>query len=477
MSMVARVRGLTVTAPDGSRILDAVGLELTSGRVTGLVGPSGSGKTTLALGLLGHLGRGLRREAGSVEVDGVDPFSPAGRRRLRGRTTGYVPQDPASALDPRRRLGAQLRTAARIAWPQDDRAARAARIEQAARDAALDPPLLHRYPGQLSGGQAQRGVLTWTLVTRPALILLDEPTSGLDPDTALRVSQRFTGLPWRPAVLLISHDLALVNRIADETLVMDRGRLSPARRHAPAPAPARAAASTSVTATPPPGNGTVRAALAFEGVTVRHGALRVLDDAGARVDVGEILAIRGTSGSGKTSLARALCGLAPPAAGRLLVDGTPVSWDAADRARTGQPYLAYVGQDARAALNPHETVRRTLTRALAANPRRGRPAGWTLEEIVERFALAAEVLDRTPDRLSGGQRHRVALARAVAAAPAVLVCDESTASLDRDTEAHVLDTIDHLRRRDGTPVVLVTHSGHLAARADRVLTLADGQLR
>ncbi|WBB70907.1 ATP-binding cassette domain-containing protein [Micromonospora sp. WMMD812] len=194
------------------------------------------------------------------------------------------------------------------------------------------------------------------------------------------------------------------------------------------------------------------------------------------MDVGERLGVRGTSGSGKTSLARALCGLAPPAAGRLLVHGVPVSWDTAIRARTGQPYLAYVGQDARAALNPHETVRRALTRALAVTARHGRTSGWTLEEVIERFALPAEVLDRTPDRLSGGQRHRVALARAVAATPTVLVCDESTASLDRDTEAHVLDTLDGLRRRDGTPVVLVTHSDRVAARTDRILTLSEGRL-
>ncbi|QOC93453.1 ABC transporter ATP-binding protein [Micromonospora craniellae] len=469
MRTVARVDGLSVTAPDGTRILDAVDLELAPGRVTGLVGPSGSGKTTLALGLLGHLGRGLRRTAGTVQVAGHDPFRPAGRRRLRGRAVGYVPQDPASALDPRRRVAALLRTAARIAWPQDDRTGRAERVEVAARDAALDPRLLHRYPAQLSGGQAQRAVLAWTLVTRPTLVLLDEPTSGLDPGTALRISRQFTGLPWRPAVLLISHDLALVDRIADETLMMDRGRISPAPpRTAAPPAPA--------TQCPVPSEDR-KTAVTVDGVTVRYGSTRILDGARADIGVGELLGIRGVSGSGKTSLARALCGLAPPDAGRLLVHGSPISWDAATRVRAGQPYLAYVGQDARSALNPHETVRHALTRALAVAARRGRAPAWTLDEIADRFALPAELFGRTPDRLSGGQRHRVALARAVAAAPAMLVCDESTASLDHDTQAHVLDTLDALRHRDGTPIVLVTHSDRVAARVDRVLNLSEGQLR
>ncbi len=468
MTAVARVRGLTISTPDGVHLLDGVDLELAGGQVTGLVGASGSGKTTLALCLLGHLGRGLLRTAGTVEVTGADSFLPAVRRRLRGRVTGYLPQDPASALDPRRRVLAQLRTAARIACPGEDRAARTARIVDAAREAALDPDLLRRFPGQLSGGQAQRAVLAWTMVTRPRLILLDEPTSGLDPDTALRLSRRFAALPWRPAVLLISHDLGLVDRVAGRTLTMDRGRLSDARApvRAPAVPPFPAATATSLT-TP---------ALTCTGVTVRHGASPVLQDVAVQIGAGEIVGVRGASGSGKSTLARALCGLLRPAAGDLLVHGARIDWDAGARARAGQPYLAYAGQDARAVLNPHETVRQALTRALDSAARRGRATGRTLADITDRFALGPELLDRTPDRLSGGQRHRVALARAVAAAPAVLVCDESTASLDQDTEARVLDTLDGLRR-DGTAILLVTHSDRVAARADRVLTLHEGRLR
>ncbi|NLU79138.1 ABC transporter ATP-binding protein [Micromonospora sp. HNM0581] len=469
MTVIVEVRGLTVTAADGTAVLNAVDLDVVRGRVTGLVGPSGSGKTTLALCLLGHLGRGLRRTAGAVEVAGADPFLPAVRRRLRGRVTGYLPQDPLGALDPRRSVAAQLGTAARIARPQEDRAARRARVEQAAHDAALDLALLRRYPGQLSGGQAQRAVLAWTLVTQPELIVLDEPTSGLDAGTAYRIGRRFSTLPWQPAVLMISHDVALVDDVADVTHSMRNGRLSIAGRGIGAPmasAPARRSAT-----------GDRMTALSFEDVTVRHGPLCILRNVSGRVGAGEMVGIRGASGSGKTSLARALCGLAPPATGRLLVRGMPVSWDAVARVRAGEPYVAYVGQDARAALNPRETVRRAIARSLVAAARQGRArATWSVEEIAERFALAPELLDRTPDRLSGGQRHRAALARAVAAVPTALVCDESTASLDRDTESRVLDSLDGLRR-DGTAVLLITHSDRVATRTDRILTIHQGHLR
>ncbi|GIG40597.1 ABC transporter ATP-binding protein [Cellulomonas phragmiteti] len=467
--MTARVRGLTVLAPDGTPVLDRVDLELPAGLVTAVVGESGAGKTTLAHALVGHLGSGLRRTAGSVVVAGHDPFSADGRRAVRGRLAGLVPQDPASALDPQRRVGAQLRTAVRVARPRDPRARRLADVQDAVRSAALEPELLGRRPTQLSGGQAQRTLLAWALVTRPALLVLDEPTSGLDAATARDVAAAFTSLPWRPAVLVISHDDDLVARTADRTASMVAGRLG-----ADGPRPGtrvRERARPSA----PRHHDVDRAALVATGVTVRRGGRTILDGVDLSVGAGELVAVQGRSGSGKTSLARAVCGLVPPTAGELRVLGRVTPWDAGARARGGAPYVAYVGQDARAALHPQETVRRAVARARASAERLRRPR-WGEAELLSRLRLPSDVLDRTPDRLSGGQRHRVALACALAADPAVLVCDETTAALDGATARLVLDALDDVRAATALPIVLVTHQDAVAARADRVLALRDGRL-
>lgn len=467
MSALATAPGLRITAGAGTTLLDDVHIRLTEGRVTALLGPSGAGKTTLAHALLGHLAPGLSRDGGTVTVAGHDPFAPAGRRALLGRVTGYLPQDPTSALDPHRTILAQLRTADRIA--RSTRDGRTARIRAAAEAAAFDERLWRRRIAQLSGGQGQRALLAWTFVTRPRLLLLDEPTSGLDAETARRVAGAFGELPWEPAVLLITHDDALVARVADEVIRLEAGRVA-------------SCDDQSVAMAPPAGRpngdaGTVGdPVLAAEGLTIDRGELRLMDGASLALGAGELLALRGPSGSGKTALARALCGLAPPQAGSLRLRGAVVPWEAARRARRGA-YVAYVGQDARAALNPHETVRRTLQRARQVAERRGEHDLHEPAELLDLLALPATVLDRRPAELSGGQRHRVALARALAAAPVALVCDETTASLDAATAGLVLDLLDRVRRETGVPVLLVTHQDAVVARADRVLTLAGGDLR
>ncbi len=206
-------------------VVDEVSFTVQPGHVLGLVGESGSGKTTVALALLGLVKRGLSIGGGKVLIDGRDilALSEHELQKLRGRTVAYVPQDPASALNPVLKVGTQLREVFTIHGGDPER------LTQVLAEAGLeDPaPILGSYPHQLSGGQQQRVALAMAFACRPRLIVLDEPTTGLDVTTQRRVLDTVRGLcrTYQVAAVYISHDLAVVAEIADHVAVMYAGRL------------------------------------------------------------------------------------------------------------------------------------------------------------------------------------------------------------------------------------------------------------
>jgi peptide/nickel transport system ATP-binding protein len=210
--------------PDAD-VIDEISFTVQPGHVLGLVGESGSGKTTVALALLGYFKRGLRPGGGKVLVDGQDilTLSEHELQKLRGRTIAYVPQDPASALNPVLKVGTQLREVFSIHGADPDR------LTDVLAEAGLeDPaPILAAYPHQLSGGQQQRVALAMAFACRPRLIVLDEPTTGLDVTTQRRVLDTVRGLcrSYQVAAVYITHDLAVVAEIADHVAVLYAGRL------------------------------------------------------------------------------------------------------------------------------------------------------------------------------------------------------------------------------------------------------------
>jgi peptide/nickel transport system ATP-binding protein len=226
------VQGLKVVVRgSGNDIVDDVTFAIAPGEVLGLVGESGSGKTTAALALLGHTRRGAQIAGGSVRI-GDQEVLKLGRdqqRRLRGRVISYVPQDPASALNPALRIGTQLTEALEVHGMGGSGEERRARVAEMMREVALsdDPAYLRRYPHELSGGQQQRVGLAMAFACRPRVIVLDEPTTGLDVTTQAHVlgTVRELATAHQVAALYVSHDLAVVGSLAARVAVMYAGRI------------------------------------------------------------------------------------------------------------------------------------------------------------------------------------------------------------------------------------------------------------
>ncbi|MDW6060280.1 ATP-binding cassette domain-containing protein [Streptomyces sp. FXJ1.4098] len=318
------------------------------GQTLALVGESGSGKSTVAATLLGHLRHGSRITAGAVRVDGRDVFAlPAKElRRLRGGTVAMVAQNAGHALTPSMRVGRQIAEGLR-GDAAADRTAVTAAVTDLLDQVRLPRPaeLARRYPHELSGGQQQRVAIAMAIAARPKVLVLDEPTTGLDVITQRGVLDLLAALrdELGLAAVLVSHDLGVVNHMADEVAVLRAGRVveaAPTRRLFVAPAdpytrrllssvPRLSDAGLALVAED--GTREIRPkaqipadapeAVAVRDITIDYGASRAVDGVSFRVRRGEVLALVGESGSGKSTLAWSLAGLRAPSGGEMTATG------------------------------------------------------------------------------------------------------------------------------------------------------------
>ncbi|KOV82587.1 peptide ABC transporter ATPase [Nocardia sp. NRRL S-836] len=439
----------------GHVLLDGVSFALSAGRVLALVGASGSGKTTTGLALLGE-------HAPGVAV--------SGRVEVRGRV-GFVPQQPASALNPVRRLGAVFRE---IAALHDG--APADLVGTALRRARVPAELLRRYPHQLSGGQQQRVVLAQALVGDPAVLVADEPTTGQDALTRAEVVDELAAVVAQGvALVLLTHDVEVVRALADEIVVLRAGRVVEAgSAHELLNTPREDYTRALLDATPQAFAEVPERAprLRVRGLTARHRNTTVLHD--VDLDVGERLAVVGRSGSGKTTLGRCLAGLHQQATGEVLLHGRPLARSLRRRSRTALAAVQYVFQDARGSFDEHRRVLDQVARtAVRLRGMRAADARAAALAALDRVGLDEEAVSRLPRGLSGGELQRAALVRALLAEPEVLVCDEITSGLDAVTRAGLLDLLASVP----CALVLISHDLDVVARlADQVVVLHEGRV-
>ncbi|GLW08676.1 ABC transporter ATP-binding protein [Microtetraspora sp. NBRC 13810] len=504
MSLVT-VEDLRVGFPRaGVRAVRGIGLTVGAGECVAIVGESGSGKSVTARSLVGLPGPGAEVTAARFEIGGRDAlrFGERDWRRVRGGFAGLVLQDALVSLDPLRRVGDEI---AEVLATHDvvPRAGRARRAAELLASVGVPEPetRARQYPHQLSGGLRQRALIASALAADPPLIIADEPTTALDVTVqaqvlALLAARKAEGT----ALLMISHDLAVVASIADRVLVMKDGVVveeGPTGRVLAAPGhdytrtllaavPSAASRGTRLSAiaaggvalrTPLPpreARGT-EPILSADRLTASYGSRRLVDEVSLEVRQGETVGIVGESGSGKTTVARLLLGLLEPASGEVRLRGERWSGVPERRRRRSRTAIQLISQNPLDSFDPRYTVGRLVAEPLTALPRHRRRD--RVSELLDRVGLDGDVAARHPRALSGGQRQRVAIARALAPRPDILVCDEPVSALDVSIQAQVLDLLAEIQAADGTSLVFISHDlGVVHHVSDRVVVMRGGRV-
>ena len=475
--------------------VDRVSLTIAPGEILGLVGESGSGKTMLGRAMLRLTPPGAIVAGGiRIAAQDVTALSARGLTELRGGMVGLVFQEPLTALNPALTIERQL-TEGLIYHRRLRRGEAMDAAEAMLRRVGLTSPeaLLRLHPHQLSGGMRQRVMLAAVMLLRPRLLIADEPTTALDSIAQHQVISLMVELARDAgtAVLMISHNLGIVAGSADRLAIMRAGRIVetgtcadilgdpaheytrrlldavPKRRALPPPKPHADSALdvTDLEIAYPERRGW------FRQPKVRQAVSKV----SLSIRAGETLALVGQSGSGKSSLARAVLGLVAYQGGAISVDGQDLTWMSRHaRARAMQ----MIFQDPFSSLDPRMRVSRLIGEGLlldrtvtAAEGRR------RVTAILDDVGLGADFASRFPHQLSGGQRQRVAIARALVGRPRLIIADEPVAALDVTVQAQILELFRSLQARYGFACLLITHDiGVVEEVAHRVVVFKNGQV-
>lgn len=494
-----RVDGLNVSY-GGHQVVSDVSFELPRGHSLALIGESGSGKSTIARSLLRLLPSGVGRATGRIEVHGQEVLGLPERhfRALRGRTVGFVPQDPASSLNPVRTIGSQAREAAALLPGELSQAHRRQAVVDILTRVGLDDPerVLASYPHQLSGGMLQRVLIGLAVLPQPALLVADEPTSALDATIQKRILDLLSELrrSLDISLLLITHDLAIAAERADSLVVLKDGRVQEAGPTAQVSTAPTSAYARQLHADVPALNpdryadlrevGSTRSRLATGDVpkiavrgvtrsfTVDGSRLTAVDNLSFEVPAGTTHAIVGESGSGKTTTIRLLLGLETPDSGEIMVAGERVDGRSHAALRSVRRHLQFVYQNPFTSLDPtwkvERLVREPLDRFRIGTREEQRVA---VQEAIDAVGLDRSLLSRRSDALSGGQRQRVAIARALVLKPDVIVLDEPTSALDVSVQADIVRVLLTLQAELGITYVFVSHDLALIRQLAHTVTV------
>ncbi len=479
-----------------------VSFRLHKGQTIALVGESGSGKSVTARALMRLLTkRAVVSDKTEIMFDGKDlsRLPQTEMRHLRGNRLTMIFQEPMSSLNPVYTVGAQIVEVLRIHNKMTKVAAWAKAVQLLAEVQIPDPEArVQQYPHQMSGGQRQRVMIAMALANNPDVLIADEPTTALDVTVQAEILNLIKSLKEKTgmAVILITHDLTVVRQFADYVYVMQHGQVreeGPSERLFCDP---QHPYTKRLLGSEPRGRanpvlGSPETVLEGKDIRVtyrlRRGGtfrgtyhdLHAVDGLSLDLKRGETLGLVGESGSGKTTFGQALLRLNTLSGGEVTFLGQRIEAFGRGEMKPLRSRMQVVFQDPFASLNPRMSVRQIIEEGMTVN-RIGKPGADRIERVKKALrdsGLPDTILSRFPHEFSGGQRQRLAIARAIALEPEFILLDEPTSALDLSVQAQIIDLLRQLQRDRGLSYLFISHDLKVVrALCHRVIVMQNGQI-
>lgn len=522
--------------------VDNLSYTVPKGKTVGIVGESGSGKSVTSLAIMGLLGPKANITSGTInylfngESINLLSLNNQGMRKFRGKEIAMIFQEPMTSLNPVIKCGEQVSESIRLHQKKSKKEAKKQVIEWF-NEVQLPRPeeIYNSYPHQISGGQKQRVMIAMAMCNNPKLLIADEPTTALDVTVQKTILELIKSLQQKHqmSVIFITHDLGVVAEIADEVVVMKRGKkveeasteeifTSPQQGYTKGLISCRPPIDFRLTKLPTVADFTAMSSdisieeyinqlkvspqdqkTALEKVLnapsilkvenlktyfpIQKGILRrttgfvkAVDDVSFNVHKGETLGLVGESGCGKTTLGRSILRLIEPTSGAVKYDNIDLLAQSDAAMRKLRKKVQIIFQDPYSSLNPKMQVGKAIMEPMQVHKveANDKIRKEKVIELLETVGLTADQFNRYPHEFSGGQRQRVCIARALALSPEFIVCDESVSALDVSVQAQVLNLLNELKARFGFTYIFISHDLSVVKyMSDRMLVMKEGKIQ